>query len=254
MRRMSFAYGREKFLPLVLIRGLSMSSVREKAISVFVDESGSFERDEVSSRFYLICFVMHDQSADLSSLIENIESQLESRALDARHCVHAGPLIRREGPYAKLRREDRQAIFRSMMAFIRKSDISYRCFLVDKHFDDGDSAVHDKLLQDITRFLLDNVARFASYDKLKIYYDNGQAQVKSLLKEAFAIFSSIAEFVPNVQPESYRLFQSADLICTVELVAAKIASCGMSMSESRFFGDRREFLRNILKPIRRKAV
>ena len=44
------------------------------------------------------------------------------------------------------------------------------------------------------------------------------------------------------------------LICFVMLVAAKIAEIGMSASESRFFGDRREFLRNILKPIRRKSL
>jgi len=104
------------------------------------------------------------------------------------------------------------------------------------------------------RFLLDNASWFSSYDTLKVYYDNGQEQVKFLLKEAFAIFSSITLFVPNVQPEAYRLFQAADFICSVELVAAKIAEIGMSASESRFFGDRREFLRNILKPIRRKSL
>ena len=231
-----------------------MSIAKAKEISVFVDESGSFEPDEVSSRFYLICFVMHDQSADIMPYVLSLESELEARSLGAKHCVHAGPLIRREGEYANMRREERQAIFRKMMAFIRKSDICYKCFRIDKHFDDGDSAVHDKLLQEITRFLLDNASKFAAYDALKVYYDNGQEQVKSLLKEAFAIFSSIAEFVPNVYPESYRLFQAADFICSVELVAAKVAEGNMSVSESRFFGDRREFLRNTLKPIRRKLV
>lgn len=225
-----------------------------KEISVFVDESGSFDPDESSSRFYLICFVMHDQSADIVPYVANLESELESRSLGASHCVHVGPLIRREGQYANMRREERQAIFRKMMAFIRKSDICYKCFRMDKHFDDGDSAVHDKLLREVTRFLLDNASWFSSYDTLKVYYDNGQEQVKFLLKEAFAIFSSITLFVPNVQPEAYRLFQAADFICSVELVAAKIAEIGMSASESRFFGDRREFLRNILKPIRRKSL
>ena len=141
-----------------------------------------------------------------------------------------------------------------MMAFIRKSDICYKCFQMDKHFDDGDSSVHDKLLGEITRFLLDNASWFASYDALKVYYDNGQEQVKSLLKDAFALFSATTLFVPNVQPEAYRLFQAADFICSVELVAAKIAESGMSTSECRFFGDRREFLRNILKPVRRKSL
>ncbi len=253
MRRMSFAYGREKSLPLVSVE-IVMPSAKAKEISVFVDESGSFESGEASSRFYLVCFVMHDQAADITPYVANLESELELHSLGARHCIHAGPLVRREGQYADMLREERQTIFRKMMAFIRKSDICYKCFRVDKHFGDGDGAVHDRLLQEITRFLLDNTQKFVAYDTLKIYYDNGQEQVKSLLKEAFAIFSSSAVFVPNVHPEAYRLFQAADFICTVELVAAKIDNGGMSASEIRFFGDRREFLRNILKPIRRKSI
>ena len=231
-----------------------MQSERTNEISVFVDESGSFEPDESSSRFYLICFVLHDQSVDISPLVASLESDFSARSLGAGHCVHTGPLIRKEGQYAQMFREERQAIFRKMMAFVRKAEICYTCFRVDKHFDDSDTAVHDKLLQSITRFLLDNAQRFSVYDVLKIYYDNGQAQVKSLLKEAFAIFSAKTEFVSNVRPESYRLFQAADFICSVELVAAKIAEGIQSVSEMRFFGDRREFMRNILKPIRRKQI
>ena len=55
-----------------------------------------------------------------------------------------------------------------------------------------------------------------SYDKLKVYYDDGQAQVKELLREAFGMFSSITEFVEDVKPEKYRLFQAADLLCSIE--------------------------------------
>ena len=59
MRRMSFAYGREQSLPLVFQGGV-LSGDRTKEISVFVDESGSFEPDEESSRYYIVCFVFHD--------------------------------------------------------------------------------------------------------------------------------------------------------------------------------------------------
>ena len=89
---------------------------------------------------------------------------------------------------------------------------------------------------------------------MKIYYDNGQTQVRNLLSEAFAMFSSKTEFIPDVHPESYRLFQAADLLCTVELAAAKARDGGMSVSERRFFGENREFFRNILRPLRGKMI
>lgn len=249
MRRMTFAYGRECSLPLVFI---IMNKTKE--ISVFIDESGSFEPDEESSRFYLICLVFHDQSSSISTLVENLESFLDQAGLGRTHCVHVGPLIRREDEYAQYRREERQAIFRRMMAFVRKSDITYRCFKIDKHFNDSDCAIHDKLLQEMVRFLVGYSDVLNLYDKLKIYYDNGQSQVKDLLLEAFAMFSAKTEFVNSVKPENYRLFQAADLLCSIELAAAKMEQGGLSASESRFFGSARDFKRDILKQIRLKLA
>ena len=68
------------------------------------------------------------------------------------------------------------------------------------------------------------------------------------------MFSSKTEFVPDVHPNAYRLFQAADLFCTLELAASKIEAGEMSTSEKRFFGDVREFRRNILKQLRQKLV
>ena len=227
---------------------------RTKEISVFVDESGSFEPDEESSRFYLICLVFHDQSSSIATLIDTLELFLEQAGLGRSHCVHVGPLIRREDEYNQMHREERQAIFRRMMAFVRKSDISYRCFMIDKHFNNGDTAVHDKLLQDLVRFLVGYSEILNTYDKLKVYYDNGQSQVRDLLKEAFTMFSAKTEFMSSVKPENYRLFQAADLLCSIELAAAKIEQGGLSISESRFFGSARDFKRDILKQARSKLA
>lgn len=155
-----------------------MASAKVKEISVFVDESGSFAPDEESSRFYLICLVLHDQDADISAWVKNLEDYLESSGLGAQHCIHVGPLIRREGEYANMLRE-----------------------------------------------------------------------------EAFSMFSAKTEFVPEVKPEHYRLFQAADLLCSVELVCAKMnEGAGLSRSEDRFFGSEREFKRDVLKKLRQKVV
>ncbi len=231
-----------------------MAAERTREVSVFVDESGSFESDERSSRYYLVCFVFHEQSADISPWVSELEAFLESAGLGARHCVHVGPLVRREGEYSNMDRVVRQAVFRHMAAFARKSPISYRCFLVDKHFGGGDSAVHDSLFRKMSEFLASRSYLTEAVDRLKVYYDNGQSQVRKLLAEVFAPNSSKTEFVANVRPDSYRLFQVADLLCTVELTAAKASDGGLSVSERRFFGERREFMRNVLKPLRRKMM
>jgi len=228
---------------------------KTREISVFVDESGSFapESADPASRYYLLCFVAHDQEADISAEVTKLEDELEMLGLGREHCVHAGPLIRREDDYEHMTREERRSIFQRMLIFARSAEVSYKCFAVDKHQNSKETAIHDVLLQSVVEFLIARRGEFESYDKLKVYYDNGQSQVLSLLKEAFAIYASKTEFVPAVKPENYRLFQAADLACTLALVRAKLGSEGrMSLSENAFFGGEKQLRKGYLKPIERK--
>ena len=226
---------------------------KTKEISVFIDESGSFESNPDSSRYYMVCMVFHDQSVDLTTEIQRLGDSLDSMGLPADHCVHAGPLIRREKEYAGKTREERRGIFDRMMAFLRKSDISYKYFCVDKHFLGKTKDVHDPLLQKIQYFLLANADAFNSFDRLKVYYDNGQSALTGLIKEAFALFASRTEFVPDVEPSKYRLFQVADIACTLELAREKMSRDeGLSESEKVFFGGTKNLKKNYLKVLDRK--
>ena len=228
---------------------------RVKEISVFVDESGSFVPlgEDVMSPYYLLCMVFHDQGKDIKDEINRLEDSLQQMGLDRNHCVHAGPLIRREQCYEHMSREERRGIFQHMLAFFRRTNISYRCFKVNKRNNTKQGAIHDTLLRQIVEFLIVNCGEFDSYDKLKIYYDNGQSQVKDLLKEAFAIYSAKTEFVASVLPSRYRLFQAADLACTLELIKMKLDDCGaISLSENAFFGGIKALRKGYLKPLSHK--
>ena len=236
--------------PMYLI---SMSSTRE--ISVFIDESGSFSSSEKnpSSPFCLLCMVFHDQGKDIAEEIERLGNSFFLMGLERDHCVHAGPLIRREQSYAHMPREERRAIFQRMLAFVRNAEISYRCFRIDKRRCGSEGAAHDYLLREMIGFLIAHNADFDSFDKFKIYYDNGQAQVKELLREAFAIYSAKVEFISEVFPARYRLFQVADLACAIELVRMKLDSAQrMTESENAFFGGEKMFRKGYLKPLERK--
>ena len=227
--------------------------MKEKEISVFVDESGCFNSDSVSSRYYLLCLVFHDQSVDVSNAIDILESSLESLGLDRMHCIHAGPLVRREQQYANMLREERRRILGRMMSFVRNVEFMYKCFSLDKKFLSGNTALHDILLQKLVAFLVTHTETLNGYSRLKIYYDDGQAQVKELLKEAFAIYASRTTFVEHVKPNSYRMFQVADVLCTLELLKLKLVNGErLSKSEFEFFNGLQNLRRNFLKPISSK--
>ncbi len=229
--------------------------MRTREISVFIDESGSYEDNRLSSRYYLVCMVFHDQDVDISTEIDKLENSLEAMGLDRFHCVHAGPLIRRENEYAGKSREERRGIFRRMFLFLHNANISYKCFVIDKNFLGPTQDIHDLLLQKILGFLLSKADELSAFDRLKVFYDNGQSRLTSLLREAFSIFASRTEFVPNVEPAHYRLFQAADIACTLELVRVKLLSQdGLSESERVLFGGVKNFKKNYLKLLDRRSI
>ena len=55
---------------------IHMDAIKE--ISVFVDESGSFDATDLASRYYLVCMVFHDQSDDISKDIAKLEEGIGS--------------------------------------------------------------------------------------------------------------------------------------------------------------------------------
>lgn len=230
-----------------------MSGKGTKEISVFVDESGSFDPLATSSQFYIVCMVFHDQDKSIADDVAALNRELRGIGLDDTQAVHAGPLIRWEDPYRHLRRQDRRIVFGKLLAFMRRAEISYRCFAVDKRFVDDVQTLHDRLLQLMTAFLVAHADDLNAYDKLKIYYDNGQSNVKAILKDAFALFSSRIEFIENVTPEKYKLFQVADMIATLELVRLKLETDGrISDAEKDFFLTIQNLKKNFLKPTARK--
>ena len=67
---------------------------KTKEISVFVDESGSYDPDETSSLYYMVCLVFHDQDSDISGEILKLDEAIVATGRDAGHCIHTAPLIR----------------------------------------------------------------------------------------------------------------------------------------------------------------
>lgn len=51
--------------------------------------------------------------------------------------------------------------------------------------------------------------------------------------------------------EDYRLFQVADLACTLKLIELKKENYSLSSSEIHFFEDERTLIKNYLKPLRK---
>ena len=97
-------------------------------LSIFIDESGDFGPYDYRSPYYIITMVFHDQSVDISTPITKLEADLSNRGFP-NHCVHTGPIIRRENEYEFETIETRRRILNSMVTFIKHCNVKYHGFL-----------------------------------------------------------------------------------------------------------------------------
>ncbi len=224
----------------------------QKILSVFIDESGDFGEYDSRAPYYLVTMVTHDQRADLSDRITAFGQHMDFLGYE-RHAVHAGLLIRRESIYIHDRMETRKKLFNSLFHFVRLSDIHYDCIHIDKSVCTDMIAMTAEVSKALAAALRERADYWNQFDRLIIYYDNGQVELTRILTSVFYTLFSKVEF-RKVQPKDYILFQAADLICTLELVAAKFEHHTASKSEMEFFISEREFRKNYWKHIVKKRI
>lgn len=102
-----------------------------KELSIFIDESGDFGEYNYHSPYYIITMVFHNQSSSIESEMEHLEKELSYLSL-SNHCIHTGPIIRKEENYSLMDIRERRRIFNKMVAFTRQIDIKYKCFYIEK--------------------------------------------------------------------------------------------------------------------------
>lgn len=222
-------------------------------LSIFIDESGDFGPYEPHAPFYIVSLVFHDQSHDISRDIAYLRRHLVEQGFPEDHAVHSMPLIRHEADYWALDAQGRKRLFRSLFSFMRLAPIGYSSFVYRKReFGDDRHELVSRMARDMGGFVRDNLSFFQSFDRVIVYYDNGQQEITLIVN---AVFNALlgAE-VRKVRPSDYSLFQVADMACAVELLAAKLQDGILSKSELEFFGGVRDLKKNFLRPALRKKL
>lgn len=218
-----------------------------KELSIFIDESGDFGKFSHHSPYYIISLIFHEQNQNISSQMQEFESKLTQLGF-ANHSIHTSPIIRKELSYIDIDLILRRKLLSLTMGFIRKIDIKWSTISINKkQFDNFDEEI-SKLAKELSNFIKSNISYLLSFDNIKIYYDNGQTEIKALINSVFSI-NLPNVIMKNILSTDYRLFQVADFICTFDLLYKKYSSKELSKSELIFFGNERNLYRNYIKPL-----
>ena len=221
-----------------------------RTISLFVDESGDFGEYEKHSPYYIVTIVFHDQSIAIQDEIDKLDRKLRDIGYN-NPVIHTEPLIRKEEDYSNMLPNERRSILSKLFFFLKHIDVSYKTFIYEKREYSDTMKLEARIARDISMFLRSNLEFFLSFDNIILYYDNGQRELTRILNSVLA--TELTDFdVRKEFPWEYKLFQVADLICTLKLTEKKVEKNGLSRSEEYIFHSVRELYKDFLKPIERK--
>lgn len=221
-----------------------------KELSIFVDESGDFGEYSAHAPYYIVAMVLHDQANDITTEIAKLNRELKNLGYE-NHVVHTEPLIRREEDYRNLSPNERRSIFTKLYYFTTKCQIQYKTFIFQKKDSENVFKLEGRMAREISGFIRENLTYFQGFEKVILYYDNGQHELNRILNTVLA--SELADYdVRKVLPCDYKLFQAADLICTLELLRLKAESGSLTRSEKLIFHTKRDLKKDFLKGILKK--
>lgn len=222
-----------------------------RELSIFVDESGDKSRQ---TRYFLLTVVLHNQADRIAEKILAYEHSLVMADLP-NIPFHSEPLLNGHEEYEFLDIKERKKLLYSFNVLVQRLPIQYKTFAYKhKEYKDTRSLVNH-VAHDLAELFTENLAFFQSFDKVKIYYDNGQEMVKQALREAVhSSLSKQAVVQRRTTMTEYRLAQVADYLCTIELAAIKYAAKENGGTYDKFFGGIGAFKKNWLKQARRKLI
>ena len=218
----------------------------EKELSIFIDESGDLGNYQNHSPFYITSLVFHEQNKNINHQVKKLDNYLTEIGLP-NHTIHTAPLIRQEHTYRNMDINIRSKLFRQLFNFIRSVDVSYKTIVVDKQMYSKQVDITNMITKELSSFIKVNLRYFLQFDKIIIYYNNGQVKLTNILIAIFGSLLDNSEF-RVITPNNYKLFQAADLICTLALIKNKLISGkALTNSEEIFFGSSGKLRKNYLK-------
>lgn len=220
-------------------------------LSIFVDESGDFGKYASHSPYYIVTMVFHDQSKDISQDVQNLNSAIQSLGYSSDFVIHTAPLIRKEEVFISVSPNERRALFTKLFFFVLKSNIRYKTFTFEKKQFTDPFKLEGKMAKEISTFIRSNLDYFTKFKEVILYYDNGQHELNRILNTVLSTELSHYDF-HRALPKDYKLFQAADLICTLTLLSIKIEHTELTHSEQLIFHNKRELRKHFIKPLKAK--
>ena len=223
-------------------------------INIYIDESGVFGPYQFHSQYYIVTLVIHNPSDNITENINYLNHKMDNEKFDNLN-IHTGPLIRREYDYDRFSLLERKRIFNILYNFVRTIDIKYHTILVEKKQFASDIDLANRISKNLSKFLKCNLLSLLNHESVIVYYDKGQRELNNVIVSVFNSILNNVEFEKEKNSQAdHKLFQAADMLCTLELLAEKIRRKSLSKSELAFFSSGKNIYKSYLRAIEHKKL
>lgn len=218
-----------------------------KELNIFIDESGDFGVNDKASDLYVVSFVYLSSLDNIEPFLNALKKRLNK--LQFTKMIHTADLIRHKGDYKDLSINQRRKIFTAIYQFGRKSPIKLKSIIVNKKYTDTYKLLKKQLTMELNESISNNLKYFQKFDKIIIYYDNGQSQLTSILEDVFKNFN--ISFISDFDKIKEKLFQVADMLTFMDKYYYKFKhKLYISKNEKIFFENME--MRKLLKELKSK--
>ncbi len=221
-----------------------------KRLNIFVDESGDFGFVNGSSDLYAVSFTLHESSNSIKAELEYLNKKLTE--LNYTGMIHLAYLIAKRGDYSHFEFEQRKSIFWAIFYFSSRVKVKIRTIIVDKKYINKKMQLNRALANEINCFINDNKDYLATFDKIVIYYDNGQETLATILDTIFATNSKVERRV-EFDHTKKRLFQISDMLTVIDKLDYKRKNNIQFTKAEKYFFSGKDF-RHIINLLKNKRI
>ena len=224
--------------------------IRIKRLNIFIDESGDFGFVKGSSDLYAVSFTLHESSDSIQSELKYLNERLKN--LNYEGMIHLAYLVAKRGDYSHFDLEKRKSIFWAIFYFSNRVKVKLKTIIIDKKYINKKMQLNMALAREIGQFINDNREYLESFDKIVIYYDNGQETLATILDTIFATNSKVERRVDFDHTEK-RLFQVSDMLTVIDKMDYKRKNKMPFTKAEKYFFTGKDF-RQIIDLLKNKRL
>lgn len=203
-----------------------------------------------SSDLYAVSFTLHESSNSIENELKYLNKKLA--ALHYNGMIHLAYLIAKRGDYSHFNFEKRKSIFWAIFYFSIRVKVKIRTVIVDKRYINKKMQLNIILARDISNFISNNQYYLDTFDKIVIYYDNGQETLATILDTLFVTNVKVERRIKFNHTEK-RLFQVSDMLTVIDKLDYKRKNNIPFTNAEKFFFRGKDF-RHIINLLKNKRI